>query len=391
MVLERSNQFAELAKLSIGSVSSQIYRKVLESLEKDVQQCKSETKLARTILDVVDLDDEPEPRSLPQVRTEDLQQNFTNFPEMIDAIGSADQSKVNIAQYDHPKKRRRKLAATANVDIDMVDTDDQMSPDESDTAEDDEGNISGIEIDSDDPNEWNNDVAFNPNDPNSRKRKRKRGENSNGPPSPLRQHLFLLSSQSCKLLHHLPALRTTTESWSVDFDHLSRHLFTSAIFQTVTGRFGPLAGRLLRILHQKGKLDEKSLTSFALVGQKSMRALLTSMNRAGFLELQEVPKGNDRQPSKTIFLWYFDQERCRQRMLNDTYKAMTRALQRIGVEREKVRGTVEKSERMDVQGNEEGMLSDDEKRALREWRAREERLLGEIGKLDDFVALLRDF
>lgn len=122
-----------------------------------------------------------------------------------------------------------------------------------------------------------------------------------------------------------------------------------------------------------------------------MRAVLTAMNRAGFLELQEVPKGNDRQPSKTIFLWFFDVERCRRRVLDETYKTMTRVLQRIGVERERVKDTVDKSERVDVQGHEEEMMTEAEKKALEEWRAKEEQLLGELGKLDDLVAVLRDF
>ena len=386
MVLERNSRLAELVSSSIGPITSRIYMKVLQILEADVQQCKEAPKLPGIIVDV---DDKPNPRSLPQLRTDDLRHIFTDLPEMADAIGHVDKSKINMAQYDHPKKRRRKGAPILSGDIAMVEVEGQVSSDESEDAEEDEGNVSGVESDPDGPNEWDEEEAFDPNNSNSRKRKR--STSPKGFVSPLRQHLFLLSNQSCHLLHHLPAIWSVRESWSVDFQGLSHHLLTNSIFHTISNRFGPLATRLVRILHQRGKLDEKTLTSLGLINQKNMRAILTSMNRAGFLELQEIPKGNDRQPSKTIYLWFFDEERCRQRLLDETYKAMTRVLQRIGVEREKVKGTVEKSERVDVEGREEEILSEHEQKALKEWRAKEERLLGELGKLDDLVAILRDF
>jgi len=385
-VLERNSRFVELARSSICSTSSHIYSNMLHMLEREIRQCKQESHLPGIVIDV---DEELNPYSLPKLRTDDLQAILTEVPGMADAIGHTDRSKINMARFDHPKKRRRKDTSTPNGDVEMAEVEGQASSDESEHGEDDKGNISGVDSDPDNPNEWDEDMDYNPVDPVPRKRKR--SASPKGPPSPLRQHLFLLSNQPNGFLHHLPASRTTRESWSVDFHGLSRHLLSNSLLHFITNRFGSLATRLIRILQEKGKLDEKTLTASGLINQKTMRALLTAMNRAGFLELQEVPKGNDRQPSKTIYLWFFDEERCRLRVLDETYKTMTRVLQRIGVEREKVRGTVEKSERVDVQGREEEMLGEEEKKALKDWRAKEERLLGELGKLDDLVAVLRDF
>jgi DNA-directed RNA polymerase III subunit RPC3 len=359
---------------------------MLHTLERDIRQCKQELHLPGTVIDV---DEELNPYSLPKLRTDDLQAILTEVPGMADAIGHTDRSKINMARFDHPKKRRRKDPSIPNGDVQMAEVEGQASSDESEHGEDDKGNVSGVDSYPDNPNEWDEDMDYNPVDPVPRKRKR--SASPKGPPSPLRQHLFLLSNQPNGFLHHLPASRTSRESWSVDFHGLSRHLLTNSLLHFITNRFGSLATRLVRILQERGKLDEKTLTSSGLLNQKTMRALLTAMNRAGFLELQEVPKGNDRQPSKTIYLWFFDDERCRLRVLDETYKTMTRVLQRIGVEREKVKGTVEKSERVDVQGREEEMLGEEEKKALKDWRAKEERLLGELGKLDDLVAVLRDF
>ena len=70
---------------------------------------------------------------------------------------------------------------------------------------------------------------------------------------------------------------------------------------------------------------------------------------------------------------------------------MARCLQRVKVEREAVQTVIEKAERTDVVGKEEEYLGVGERVALEEWREREERLLGEVGRLDDLVAVLRDF
>lgn len=123
-----------------------------------------------------------------------------------------------------------------------------------------------------------------------------------------------------------------------------------------------------------------------------MRTLLHSMHRAGHIELQELPKdGNQRRPGTTLFFWFFDPDRMRKRVLEETYKTMANLIKRVKVEREGVRAVVEKSERTDVVGNEDKLLAEEERSALKEWRAKEERIWGEVGRLDDLVAVLRDF
>ena len=380
MVLERNRRLVELAKSAIGPTTSRIYAKVLQCIEPKVRECQGPIAFPTTINDI---DDGPNLRALPQVKTNDLRGFLTDDTSLGEAIGHAEKNKINTAQYDYPTKRRRK-------NVSRLKSEGQASPDESRETENDEENPSGVELDSDLANNDEHDnEEFDSDDITSLKRKR--STNAECYASPLEQHLLLLSDQPCKLLHHLPAIMSAPESWSVDYRGLSRHLLTTTIFQIINSRFGPLATRLVRILHQKGKLDEKTLTSLGLINQKSMRALLAALNRAGFVEIQEIPKDNNRQPGRMIFLWFFDEERCKKRLLDETYKAMTRVLQRIDVEKEKVRYTVEKSERTDVQGHEEELLGKKEKEVLRVWRKKEERLLGELSRLDDLVAVLRDF
>jgi len=179
--------------------------------------------------------------------------------------------------------------------------------------------------------------------------------------------------------------------WEVDYKSLAGDLIQFELEALFTARFGATATRVIRILHKKGKLDEKQVATLGLIRTRELRALLTAMQEAGYVDTQEVPRDNTRQPSRTIYLWFFDQDRCRQLVLNDLYKGMARLLQRARVERGKVQAVLEKADRTDVRGRESELLSKPELEALEEWRTTEERLLVQVDRLDDLVALFRDF
>jgi len=203
------------------------------------------------------------------------------------------------------------------------------------------------------------------------------------------QHLQLIADDPIKLL--LKTSNQASGEWKVNFPALTRFMIQLELENLFIARFGPLAARIVRILHARGKLDEKQVGTVGLIRQKDLRAKLTAMQEAGYVDTQEVPRDNSRQPSRTIYLWFFDQDRCRQLVLNDAYKSMSRLLQRVKVEREKVHNVVAKSERTDVRGREGEALSKAEKIALAEFRDKEERLLVQVGRQDDLVALMRDF
>lgn len=179
--------------------------------------------------------------------------------------------------------------------------------------------------------------------------------------------------------------------WRVNFPALTRWLQRNEIEQLINSRFGSIATRIVRTLNAKGKLDEKQVANFTLMRQKDIRSILTEMHEAGFVEAQEVPKDNSRQPSRTLFLWFFDAERCRQMLLSTTYKAQARLIQRMKAEKDDVKDVMAKAERLDVVGHEEELLTSADKAILRRWREYEEKLLTQLARQDDLVALMRDF
>ncbi|EEH17238.2 DNA-directed RNA polymerase III subunit rpc3 [Paracoccidioides brasiliensis Pb03] len=205
----------------------------------------------------------------------------------------------------------------------------------------------------------------------------------------LEQHLSLLAQEP-----HIFSTRSMQSgmiTWAVEFRHLACRLRHLELERIIESRFGTIAVRVVRVLAAKGKLDEKRLQEISLMASKELRQVLARMEAAGFVDLQEVPRDTQRQPSRTMYLWFFDPDRVGTMVLEDTYKSMSRCLQRMAVERNKLKFFLEKTERTDVKGNEEKYLSAAELKMLKEWRDKEALLLGEVGRLDDIVAVLRDY
>lgn len=346
---------------------------MLRCLEGEISRCRPNQSTSLTT------DDETE--TLPTFTTSELSNLLRKDLDLMGAIGRENQVKPQLNHSQHAKKGRLKHedggSRTANG---------YSSPDED--ADEDMHNDS-IRTNGSKPEFRYADASSSAVE----------GEDDDddglasslGPTmSSIKQHLHLLAEDEHEFVR-LTEKDNGLVEWSVDFSQLSRQLRQYELERTITARFGTVATRIVRIFLDKGKLDEKQISNFALIHQKRMRAALTVMHEAGHLELQEVPRDNNRQPSRTMFLWYFDPERCRQLVLEQTYKTMARCLQRAKVERLAIQTLIDKAERTDVVGNEDLYLSVEERVVLSRWREKEERILGEVGRLDDLVGVLRDY
>ena len=178
--------------------------------------------------------------------------------------------------------------------------------------------------------------------------------------------------------------------WTADKMALRKFLVRQEIMKIARQRAGIIGVRLMRILIDKGRLDERLLQEIGLLNAKEMRQSLEFLHLWGFIEVQEVPKDPQRQPNRTIFLWFYDQDRVERKLLDEIYKSIARLYERIQYERKKMRPTLEKVEKEDCEGQEESVMSVAEVTLLQQYRRKETWLLGEIMRLDESVALLRD-
>ncbi|KAK8107618.1 DNA-directed RNA polymerase III subunit RPC3 [Apiospora kogelbergensis] len=205
----------------------------------------------------------------------------------------------------------------------------------------------------------------------------------------MRQHLLVLAESGIHFVRH-SGTRDQGE-WTVDFEVLFRQLRFVELDTIIEDTFGREGLRLIKILRAKGKIDDKTLPTMALMQKGDVHMKMVEMELAGFLDVQEVPRDNNRVAARTLFLWFFDEHRTLTRTLDNTYKAMVRHLQRLDVEAQKKKNILSLVERSDVQGMEEEKLSGDAFNEYQSFLDIQSRLLGQVSKLDDLVSVLRDF
>ena len=349
----RNDHLTGLAAQAIGNVTSHVYERALRNLEVQILE-------SHEIADLEDDDNEERDMSkLPSVTTNEMAEAFSENPELGDAIGRID-PKATEDMLDHPKKQRRKTNGIHNESMAVQDASGDEA-DGSESSEEESEDISVIDVDSD------QDVAGDDYAPN--------GEHVFAPDlhhRAVRKHLLLLAHHQDHFFHHIRATATEPERWAVDFRSLRQTAVLKTIFKTIDARLGTLSTRLARICQHHGRMDDKSLQSKSLLTQKEMRARLLEMQKAGLLDLQEVPRDNSRLASRTTFLYYMDEGKATAKLIEQCYKTMTRCLQRLAVEKETIAAVLEKVERSDVKG-------------------RENELLGVVRRIDDVVAVLRDF
>lgn len=354
MVAMRSEHLVQHAKHYLGHITAGVYRALLTVLESKVRSVRE---------DLVQYDDEDEEEEAQPVAS------VMEVAEFVDPY--LDLAKgINGAKSDMPNGAKKK--GTIEYDNDFSDIGIKKEADS-----DDEGTTNGY---------------------SSMRNKNRRLDL-------VEQHLKLLEEHDKEFCRR-PGAAGQSE-WRVNFPVLSRILVNAEIDTTIDRRFGKAAVRVARMLRQEGRLEEKGVAQKCLKHVKEIRGVLAQMQAAGFLESQEVPKDQYRQPTRSLYLWYFDEKKVSQLILHQTYQAIARCMQRMDVEQEKFQQILDKRERLRASNpdaarsfiigktgmlEEEGTpLSSVEKQQLSLWRETQEKLLTQVKRLDDVVGVMRDF
>lgn len=202
----------------------------------------------------------------------------------------------------------------------------------------------------------------------------------------LRQHLYLLAESELNFIRHCGE-----EQWTVDFKPLIQHLKEAELDVVIEHTVGRQGLRLVRILRKRGKLEEKSLPTIALMKKPDVQTKMLEMQTAGFVDVQEVPRDPSRTANRTIFLWYTATDRCISQLLERTYTTMLRCLQRLHAERRKEKDVLLLTKRTDVKGREQEVMAEGYYQRFAAHLEAEKKLLGQVMRLDELVAVLRDY
>jgi len=201
----------------------------------------------------------------------------------------------------------------------------------------------------------------------------------------LKNHLRVLIAEDA------PFLRMCVyNEYIVDFPQLIRFMRDMELNFYLLETFGPEGHRLLRLLQQLGKMEEKQLPYIALMKQKDIRTKLAEMQMAGMVDIQGIPRDAGHTNARMIFLWHFDEDRVKAILLDKIYKAMSRHIQRLDIERRRASGIIALSQRSDVLSGRVA-LTDTQMKLLSEFRDKESKFIVQLARLDGLVAIFRDY
>ncbi|KIM57099.1 hypothetical protein SCLCIDRAFT_1219780 [Scleroderma citrinum Foug A] len=177
----------------------------------------------------------------------------------------------------------------------------------------------------------------------------------------------------------------------VEFDIINRRLRRRVLESVARERHGEDAVRVLRLLLDVGKMDEKQIAKIAMMANKDVRPLLSAMSSDCLISTQEVPKSADHNPTRTFYLWHVDLNRAYSTLLGSLYKTLFNINARRQAEQEEpvVKAVLEKRERTDV-AQDENLLSRREREIVIEWEKRRDKLNVLEMRVEEAVFILRD-
>ncbi|KAH9951267.1 RNA polymerase III subunit RPC82-domain-containing protein [Amylocystis lapponica] len=178
----------------------------------------------------------------------------------------------------------------------------------------------------------------------------------------------------------------------VEFEIIGRRLGRRILEAIARERHGDDGVRIVRLLLDTGKMDEKQISKIGMMTNKDVRPLLSALSADSLVSLQEVPKSADRNPTRTFYLWYVDLQKAYSVILGRMYKTLYNiALRRQAEEEEPgVKAVLEKRQRSDVSQDEERLLTRNEREVLAQWEKKREKLTVLEMRAEEAVFVLRD-
>lgn len=167
-----------------------------------------------------------------------------------------------------------------------------------------------------------------------------------------------------------------------------------AVESIVLNKFGALSLRIWRLLLTKKLVEQKQISELAMIPVKDTRDRLYKMLSKDIVQLQEVPKLADHQPAKTFYLWSVRREQVNLLLVNEIYKAMHNMKLRLFHHLElsaDVLNKAEEEEKLQAQGTNISVLSNQDKQALQRLKTIQDLLLNSMLQLDETLMIIKDF
>ncbi|KAI9504711.1 RNA polymerase III subunit RPC82-domain-containing protein [Coemansia spiralis] len=177
--------------------------------------------------------------------------------------------------------------------------------------------------------------------------------------------------------------------YRVNFERAAATLRDYCLDSLIHEKFGSMHSRIVRVLRDRQKLDEKSVSTAAMMPIASCRERLHDLVLAGFIDSVEIPRSADRNPSRMFYLWHINPKKQMQTAMRYIYQSIINVLQRLEKEISSHDLLLTKTKRDDVIAD-ESLLTDAERKELLELANTRKRLEVACVRLDSMLLVIHD-
>ncbi|KAG1677915.1 hypothetical protein FOA52_001333 [Chlamydomonas sp. UWO 241] len=181
------------------------------------------------------------------------------------------------------------------------------------------------------------------------------------------------------------------EQYVVNMARIIQLVQLKQVEAVIRDRFGGSGLRIFRLLLLKGQLEQKQVADFSMLSPKETRELLYRMLRAGFLALQDIPRGSDRAPSRTFYTWRANPDEAGAQLSGELYAGAGRVWARIRHEMAKEKELLELIEESRTTGELNFTLTAAQRAAAQRLKRTVDTLEASLLQLDDMIATFNEF
>jgi len=184
---------------------------------------------------------------------------------------------------------------------------------------------------------------------------------------------------------------STSGKVQVEFETICKRLRQGVLESVAREKYGDDGVRVIRFLLEVGKMGGDQIAKMAMMANKDVRPLLASMSEENLVSIQEVPKGADRNPTRTFYVWHVDLPKAYSVILRNLYRTLFNIQLRRRAEEEEpsLKVVLEKCARSDVQ-EDPSLLNRNERETLQTWEEKRDKLLLLEMRVEEMVFTVRD-
>lgn len=202
------------------------------------------------------------------------------------------------------------------------------------------------------------------------------------------RHSISLINHHLKLLSSSTSIAFITELtpgiYTIPFGKLKEIVLEYTFQELIKKTLGNDTLRILRCIKDSKLVDEKTVANSVLLKDKQVRNEIYKLIQYNLVEVQEIPRSNDRAASKTFFAFRYKKFNSYNFLKNTLLCNMANILHTIEGFKMENKVLLDKCEREDVKGQEAELLLESELRVLNNLKFRE---INNIGKLHRLLSL----